>query len=293
MLPAMMNRREYEYTLKIVTDKANGAADIATISSVIEKLSQEGWRLVTVFTNEVGKISESFGGFGTNATIDQTILIFERKIHVESILDRERRIEIPIKSTNEMGEIVPKTITFVMKGSELSAILKVYCKRSYELKGLQCDLVVYNIFGDETVLKDVCFFSFEKDADGYFISDAFPVQLPDKISRGLDSAGIIMTRFIGSDGLQISDQKELLDIGKIKKENAGEFDEEKFMSDVIAMKSTLEIYHRMQEIAEELPDVFTDEIITEIGKTAKYERMYGNMKKTAITKLNAYFDGKF
>ena len=48
----------------------------------LNSLGIEGWHLVSAYSNEIGHTSSSsgFGGFstGTNATIDQNILIFER-----------------------------------------------------------------------------------------------------------------------------------------------------------------------------------------------------------------------
>lgn len=74
----------YEYIVVSVRDNSSGGTDITEIAKVLGKYSQEGWRLVNTFTNELGvnSSSVSFGGIsaGTNATIDQTIMIFERCI---------------------------------------------------------------------------------------------------------------------------------------------------------------------------------------------------------------------
>ena len=75
---------QYEYQIVAVGDKDSGEINIKEIQRVLNQYSEEGWRLHTTFTNELGKNSSatSIGAFGagTNATIDQTILIFERCI---------------------------------------------------------------------------------------------------------------------------------------------------------------------------------------------------------------------
>ena len=74
----------FEYKVVSIMDLPTGASDDANIQKALNIWSQQGWRLHTIYTNEIGKTSSaaSIGGFGggVNATIDQTVLIFERCI---------------------------------------------------------------------------------------------------------------------------------------------------------------------------------------------------------------------
>ena len=79
----------YEYDVVTITDKSTGAMDIASLQNVLSERGKLGWRLVNSFTNEIGVNSSSFAGYGTNATIDQTILIFERCIKRASLSSEE------------------------------------------------------------------------------------------------------------------------------------------------------------------------------------------------------------
>lgn len=78
------NNSLYEYKTVIVNDNTDGTADETKIQSVLSEYSRKGWRLHSIFTNEIGKCSSgAFVGFingSINSTIDQTILIFERCI---------------------------------------------------------------------------------------------------------------------------------------------------------------------------------------------------------------------
>lgn len=74
----------YEYKMEVVTDNSSGEIDKTNIQRLLSEYAMKGWRLHSVFVNEIGKTSSAVTsnllGFGINATIDQTILIFERCI---------------------------------------------------------------------------------------------------------------------------------------------------------------------------------------------------------------------
>lgn len=68
----------YEYDVVVIRDKSTGEIDTSALCYELKRRGQEGWRLVNTFTNELGVNSASIAGFGSNATIEETILIFER-----------------------------------------------------------------------------------------------------------------------------------------------------------------------------------------------------------------------
>lgn len=81
---ALLNSAHYEYTTVYLTDSRSGILDKRQLDETLQEHAAKGWRLHSVITNEAGKnaSSISFGGVtsGTNATMDVTILIFERCI---------------------------------------------------------------------------------------------------------------------------------------------------------------------------------------------------------------------
>lgn len=64
------------YRRDIIHDLPTGESDSENIQKTLNIRSQQGCRLHTIYTNEIGKNSI----VGINATINQTILIFERCI---------------------------------------------------------------------------------------------------------------------------------------------------------------------------------------------------------------------
>ena len=74
----------YEYKVISLSDNQYGERNVGELSSMLNSLGRDGWHLKCAYSNEMGHNSTSggIGGFstGTNATIDQNILIFERFI---------------------------------------------------------------------------------------------------------------------------------------------------------------------------------------------------------------------
>ncbi len=71
-----------EYAVETVIDSFSGGTNKNELQNLLNKYSKDGWRLKNIYTNELGHNSSSIsiGGStaGTNATIDQIVLIFER-----------------------------------------------------------------------------------------------------------------------------------------------------------------------------------------------------------------------
>ena len=68
---------EYEYYVVTVNDLSTGEADTNTINYTLSEYAKKGWRLHTIYTNELGKDKN----YSTNATIDQTVIVFERIVY--------------------------------------------------------------------------------------------------------------------------------------------------------------------------------------------------------------------
>nr|MBQ4454497.1 DUF4177 domain-containing protein [Clostridia bacterium] len=72
----------WEFKVVQVVDEKTGAVDPKLLEDTLNRLGLDGWRLKSAYSNEVGReeFSNGFNGMstGTNATIDQNILIFER-----------------------------------------------------------------------------------------------------------------------------------------------------------------------------------------------------------------------
>lgn len=77
----------YEYATVVVNDDENGRIDVDYLNGILNEYASAGWKLHSILTNEVGRNMTSSSvttimtiTTGTNATVDQTIMIFERCI---------------------------------------------------------------------------------------------------------------------------------------------------------------------------------------------------------------------
>lgn len=70
----------YEYRVETVADSpVLGIFDKNDVQKILREYAISGWKLHSAFTNEIGKNA----ALGINATINQTVLIFERCIKAE------------------------------------------------------------------------------------------------------------------------------------------------------------------------------------------------------------------
>lgn len=66
----------YEYDYIVVPNKSDGSTDKEKIEKIIRNHAMQGWRLITMYSNEIGKNSIA----GVNATMCEDIMVFERCI---------------------------------------------------------------------------------------------------------------------------------------------------------------------------------------------------------------------
>ena len=76
----------WEYKVVSLIDDNGGGISSAVLESTMNSLGSYGWHLKVAYANELGRNSSSSGAYGvssgTNETIDQNILIFERFVKV-------------------------------------------------------------------------------------------------------------------------------------------------------------------------------------------------------------------
>ena len=65
---------KFEYDIVTVPNNKNGSTDVAAIKKILTAKAALGWRLVSSYSNELGRIRNS----GTNSTICEDVLYFER-----------------------------------------------------------------------------------------------------------------------------------------------------------------------------------------------------------------------
>ena len=74
----------YEYDYVVVSNLSDGSTNKERIEEVINNHAMQGWRLITMYSNELGKNSMGVAvggvGGGTNTTMCEDVMVFERCI---------------------------------------------------------------------------------------------------------------------------------------------------------------------------------------------------------------------
>lgn len=70
----------YEYDYIVVPNNLDGSTNKEYIKEIISNHAMHGWRLITMYSNEIGKNAVALGGIGSNVTMCEDILVFERCI---------------------------------------------------------------------------------------------------------------------------------------------------------------------------------------------------------------------
>lgn len=73
----------YEYDVETIINENHGRIDSKKMIALLNLRAKEGWKLHTIYSNELGKKALSVMGFGINATACEDVLVFERRIKKE------------------------------------------------------------------------------------------------------------------------------------------------------------------------------------------------------------------
>lgn len=70
----------YEYDVETVLNVDHGRTDKDSLRDILNTRARAGWKLHTMYSNELGKDAIKVLGFGLNSTVCEDVLIFERQI---------------------------------------------------------------------------------------------------------------------------------------------------------------------------------------------------------------------
>lgn len=70
----------YEYDVVTIINENHGTIDKQEMMRILSEHTKNGWKLHTIYSNELGKNALSILGLGVNATACEDVLIFERRV---------------------------------------------------------------------------------------------------------------------------------------------------------------------------------------------------------------------
>lgn len=152
----------YEYETVIIYDTQQGGFNKKQIDEAIKYHAENGWRLKFMLSNELGVNSARIGvlgvSSGTNSTIDQQLLVFERRLHNASHME-DNLIELDIAKTNIEKDFIPNIIKINSQNEKIELSLNI---RSYNtISGIIADIILVNAFGEEIKLEKIHFYGFD------------------------------------------------------------------------------------------------------------------------------------
>ena len=70
----------YEYDIVTVINELHGEIDKGKMLSILSEKAKNGWKLHTIYSNELGKNAIAVLGLGINSTACEDVMIFERRL---------------------------------------------------------------------------------------------------------------------------------------------------------------------------------------------------------------------
>ena len=70
----------YEYDVVTIINEEHGAIDKEKMLNILSEHAKKGWKLHTIYSNELGKNALRVMGLGVNSTACEDVLIFERRV---------------------------------------------------------------------------------------------------------------------------------------------------------------------------------------------------------------------
>ena len=70
----------YEYDVVTIINENHGTIDKQGMMKILSEHAKKGWKLHTIYSNELGKNALRVLGLGVNATACEDVLVFERRV---------------------------------------------------------------------------------------------------------------------------------------------------------------------------------------------------------------------
>lgn len=224
----------YEYTVEIIYDKDSGHPNIAEIQHTLKTMAANGWRLVSVTTNEIGKTSSStsFGGYsaGTNSTVDSILLFFERKIDSspKCFPDYPQKFTNKCYNTDSLLRILSSKIHY--SDENILLIVSGIVYKHQTIKNALVDIILISDYSNESIYESVVLIADTQRGD---LIQFLPVKLRENDIVAVNEIKIIIKAYnTGTETIQINQNNNQENINSsITKDNA-----------VVRQKEVLEDY---------------------------------------------------
>lgn len=81
---ALSKHGQYEYDVQTSLNIQDGRVDTEAIKTILNTKAKQGWKLHTMYSNELGKNALTLLNVNSNATVSEDVMIFERVLNPEN-----------------------------------------------------------------------------------------------------------------------------------------------------------------------------------------------------------------
>jgi len=186
---------DYEYKVETIPNTIKGETDTEQMFEIIKKYAQDGWKLHTVYSNELGKNGLAIGGIGVNSTYSEDIMIFERQIkhNVQSFTEKFLSvINYAEDFSIRFGQVELKTSSY---SDKMYISLQGKMNQDIKVDALRINMKLITIFDEEIEIENMSFISVEKDA-GEFKTEFYEFELDRNIVNKIKDVKVYVLRYV-------------------------------------------------------------------------------------------------
>ena len=265
---------QHEYKVLSLRDQVGGCVDPAIMQQQLNALAADGWRVVAAYSNDIGTNAVSIGGIGINSSVGQNILLLERIIPaVPSVVD------VPVIRTHQKLLFRSKNIQLQLCDTGVIASLQLYCNAG-TLQGIKANLDFLTIFDEHILCQNSYFVQFAGTGISSVWRSTFSsVPITEEQALLIQSVDVDILSYVQDN--QISTVHERL----LEEDTGISFSKQDLLSRLQEFDTCREIYDYCSA-SDPIRFMLGDELINSLLSMANTERLYGNMKESAIRQID-------
>lgn len=185
----------YEYAIESISSSFLGETKKEEMLKVIQKYTNDGWRVHTIYSNELGKNAVSFLGVGVNSTQSEDIIIFERSIQYNVICHTERELlvmnyceDLPVRFGKAKMIIPQNTDKFMF------SIAGKYGK-GISMEAFRVDADFITIFDEKISVKNISFITNNIEKSD-FVTELYEIPLNKNEIRLIKAVKIYVKSYV-------------------------------------------------------------------------------------------------
>lgn len=268
------------------SDKLKKAKDYA-INQLLEQVRRVGGNAVIGLDIDYTSFSSDIMGVVANGTAV--------RITKSDSSSQTKDTKYTIYNTNRGLPFRASALSIAPANNRYSLTLDLYHQDPCNITGIIADVIITNIFNDTTALTNTMFINFSEANNHHLICEPTFVKIEENIALAIKSVDVIIKKYICDNTITIISEENIelfSDMITEENEESVTFSAEDLINALDALDSSREILTFLQEYNETHNNILDPTLLSDIEKSVHIERMYGNTKKTSMSKVRKYFESR-